>query len=369
MKIAVVLPGGVDRSGERRVIPAFLALLRRLAASAEVHVFPLAQEQLPGSWTVAGAKVHNVGSRATALRLLAAVRAEHGRGAFDLVQSLFSGNNALLALLVARILRVPLAVHVAGGELVGLRDIGYGGGLDWIGRIRERLVLRAADAVTAASRPMIDLLSSVGVEAGRLPLGVDLSTWPARAPRRRDVTLPVRLIHIASLNRVKDQTTLLRCLAQVATRGVEFHLDIVGEDTLGGEIQALCARLGLDRCVRFHGFLTQTGLRPLIELSDIALISSCHEAGPLTVLEAAVAGVPTVGTRVGHIAEWAPHAAVAVPVGDADAMADAICALIADEDRRLKLATAAQALALEENADFTGRQFVALHSRLCRLER
>ncbi len=37
------------------------------------------------------------------------------------------------------------------------------------------------------------------------------------------------------------------------------------------------------------------------------IISSRHEAGPLAVLEAAVKGVPTVGTAVGHIAEWAPQ--------------------------------------------------------------
>jgi hypothetical protein len=39
------------------------------------------------------------------------------------------------------------------------------------------------------------------------------------------------------------------------------------------------------------------------------VVSSRHEAGPVAVLAAAVAGVPTIGTCVGHIAERAPSAA------------------------------------------------------------
>ena len=57
MKIALVVPGGVDRSGEVRVIPALLALIRRLAAAHDVHVFALAQEPGPGAWMLEGAHV------------------------------------------------------------------------------------------------------------------------------------------------------------------------------------------------------------------------------------------------------------------------------------------------------------------------
>jgi glycosyltransferase involved in cell wall biosynthesis len=50
--------------------------------------------------------------------------------------------------------------------------------------------------------------------------------------------------------------------------------------------------------------MTQRQLRPIVEAADLMILSSCHEAGPLVMLEAAVAGVPTVGTAVGHIREW-----------------------------------------------------------------
>ena len=44
MKVALIVPGGVDRSGEYRVIPVLLALMHRLTPYHELHVFALAQE-------------------------------------------------------------------------------------------------------------------------------------------------------------------------------------------------------------------------------------------------------------------------------------------------------------------------------------
>ena len=75
MKLALVVPGGVDRGGEFRVIPALLALIERLACTHEVHVFALQQEAVAGRWELAGATVHNIGTGWTRLRAIAAVRA------------------------------------------------------------------------------------------------------------------------------------------------------------------------------------------------------------------------------------------------------------------------------------------------------
>ena len=101
-----------------------------------------------------------------------------------------------------------------------------------------------------------------------------------------------------------------------------------------------------------------------MERADILLMSSRHEAGPLVVLEAAIAGVPTVGTNVGHVADWAPHAAVAVAVGDADALARETMALIADEPRRLSIAREAQRRAIAIDADFTAATFERIYDEM-----
>jgi glycosyltransferase involved in cell wall biosynthesis len=361
VKIAIIVPGGLDRTGDYRVIPALLALIARLSSGHEIHVFALRQELRPGNWDLAGARIHNIGVGHTIARAISAILLEHRSSPFQLVQAIWSGAPGFVAAVAATFLRLPYIVHVAGGELTALGEIGYGGRLRWVGRMREAIVLRAARIVTAASVPMVESLALLGIAARRLPLGVDLESWPARKPVRRDFDSPARLIHVASLNRVKDQTTLLRALAALSESGLEFHMDVVGEDTLHGEIQALAIRLGLSAKVRFHGFLTQRELLPLVQSAHLMIVSSRHEAGPLVVLEAAVVGVPTVGTAVGHIAEWAPLAAASVPVGDWAALANAVAAVLRDEDLRLRIAREAMHRAVLEDADYTARCFQSIY--------
>jgi glycosyltransferase involved in cell wall biosynthesis len=364
MRIAMVVPGGVDRSGEYRVIPALLALIERLSLHSDVQVIALSQEDQPGAWELAGARIHNIGVRHTRLRAVHAIYRMHRSSPFDVIHAIWSGNCGLVAAAAGRLLGIPNLIHVAGGELVSIPDIGYGGVQTWRGRLREALVLRGVSTVTAASAPAIETLSHLGVAAHRVPLGVDLKSWPPRNPVHRDHDRPARLIHVASLNRVKDQSTLLRALAALMKSGPRFEMDVVGDDTLHGEIQALANQLGLSERVRFRGFLPQRQLRPVLEAADLMVHSSRHEAGPLVTLEAAVAGVPTVGTMVGHIAEWAPDAAMSVPIGDWARLAGAIHQLLEDEDLRLRIAREAFKRAVREDADYTAECFRALYARL-----
>ena len=364
MRIALVVPGGVDRSGEYRVIPAVIALIARLAKHHDVQVFALKQEARAGEWDLAGAHIRNIGVGQTVLRAVRSIYTQHCLAPFDIVHAIWSGGPGLIAATSGKILGIPSLIHIAGGELVSMADIAYGGARTWHGRLREAGILRAASALTGASAPVIESLAKRGLSARRVPLGVDLSAWPPRPPVRRDSTRPARLIHVASLNRVKDQPTLLRALVSLLRAGVRFELDIVGEDTLHGEVQALAATLGLAGRVRFRGFLPQRELRPLVEAADLMLLSSRHETGPLAVLEAAVAGVPTVGTAVGHLCEWSPYAAVAVPPGDWARLAQATAEILENEELRLRIAGEALRRAVREDADNTADRFAALYMDL-----
>jgi glycosyltransferase involved in cell wall biosynthesis len=366
MRIALVVPGGVDRSGERRVIPALLWLIERLGRAHDVRVFALRQERRPGNWWLNGAVIQNIGWPLTVPRAVAAIRREHARSRFDLVHCIWGGEVALAGVAAARSVGIPVLVHLAGGELAALRDIAYGGQLRWHRRVLDRWSLRHANGVTAASAPVIELAQKIGVEAHRVPLGVDLAAWPQEAPRPRARDERVRLIHVASLNRVKDQSTLLRAIRRLRDAQLDLQLDVVGDDTLEGAMQRLAAELRIADHVRFHGFRTQRELRPLMGSAHIHLVSSRHEAGPLALLEAAVAGVPTVGTAVGHLREWADGAAICTPVGDDAALAAGIRGLVADDGERVRVALEAQRRAVAEDADFTMRCFERLYREVVR---
>jgi glycosyltransferase involved in cell wall biosynthesis len=364
MKVAILVPGGLDRSGEQRVIPALLWLIERLAREVEVHAFAFAPAETYERYELLGAHVHATAKGLRSVRAGAAVLAEHARGRFDVLHAFWASRPGTVAVPLGHMLRIPVIVHFAGGETAALPDIGYGSLCNRRGRLAIRSVLRAATVVTAPSRPIVEAAARLGREPVRLPLGVARDAWPPCPPRPRDTTRPARLIHVASLNHVKDPFTLLGALSRLAERGAAFTLDIVGEDTLHGLVEARAHSLGIADRVRFAGFRTQSELRPLVLSADLMVMASRHEAGPIAVLEAAMSGVPTAGTAVGHLLEWAGTAAAVAPPGDAEALAHAIDALLQDESRRLALAAAAHVYAVSEDADYTAARVLELYRQL-----
>ena len=368
MRLAIVVPGGVDRSGTERVIPALLWLIERLARRHVVHVFALAQEPRPGDWMLRGAAVHNLGLAARARwpgeALFAAgrrlARGLSAHGPFDVVHAFWANNPGLLAARAARALGIPTVVSLAGGELARLPDIAYGGQLHLKERLKTSWALRLASRVTAASLPIVEDARAHGVAADLVRLGVPLESFAEPLPRDASP----RLLLVGSLNRVKDVPTALRAFRRVVDVMPAARLDVVGEDVLGGEALREASVLGLARHVTFHGFLTSGALLPFYRRADLLVHSSRHEAGPLVVLEAAACRVPTVGTAVGHIRELAPEGAVAVPVGDDAALAAGILGLLGEEPRRRAMGEAARSWARAHDADATAAAFERIYAEV-----
>jgi glycosyltransferase involved in cell wall biosynthesis len=274
------------------------------------------------------------------------------------LHAFWAAGPGVLGAIASRLLRVPLVLTLPGGDVADRPDIGFGALSTARGRMMVRLAVAGASAVNTPSDEMARLAAEAGIAAETIPLGVALDRWPPAPPRTRCDGAPLRLLHVANLNRVKDQPTLLRALALLERRGVAFSLETAGFDALGGRIQRLRAELGLQDDIRFLGFVPHDRLRPLFDRADLLLVSSVHEAGPLVMLEAAVAGLPTVGTAVGHIVDFAPEGAACVAIGDPGALAEAIERFAGDESLRLRVASTAQQRALRIDAAFTCRAFL-----------
>jgi len=367
MRIALVVAGGVDASARDHVVPAVLWLVERLARRHDVHVFVLHYHRTPRSYQLLGATVHDLGRvdgppglrRArVALRLRRAIAAH---GPFDVLHA-YWGMPAVVATRVGLGLRIPVVVTLDSGELVALDDIRYGLQRRWIDRRAIAAMLRRAARVTVCTSYTAAMPPLGGRHVEIVPIGVDPLLFPAAA--HTDAP-PYRLIRVGSLNPVKDYPMLLRAMAAIVAQLPATHLDIVGEDTLGGAVQAHSRALGLERHVTFHGFQPTAALAGLYARAHVHVVSSRHEAASVAMLEAACAGVPTVGTRVGYAADWAGEGrAVAVPVGDAAALAAATAALLRDRSRREQIASAAREWALAHDADWTAAAFERIYSEL-----
>lgn len=369
MKIALIAPGGFDRSGSERVLPVFVSLVERLAMNHEVYVYTLYQYPEPQVFGLVGAIIRNLGYRRRPWRdpseLWHAVRvvlADHRRLRFDLIHGLWANESGLLAGLAARIGKVPGVVTAMCGEVVALPAIRYGAQLGWKGRLLVGAALRLPQVVTCESQYALRLIQPHRPDTRLLTFGPDCQRFTP--PSQLPTGPPWNLLHVASLNRVKDQATLLRAFARIHRAAPQTHLDIIGTDTLQGEIQRLACDLGLADALTFHGFQTQERVVSAMQKAHLLLHSSLSEAAPLVFLEAAACRLPTVGTSVGLIADHAPDAAIAVPVGDDAALAQAALELLADEPRRRSLGECAYALTRNCNADTTARQVEALYREL-----
>jgi glycosyltransferase involved in cell wall biosynthesis len=370
MRIGLVVSGGVDRSGRERVTPSLLWLIERLAHRHDVHVFVLHYYPRPCSYPLLGATVHDIGRvdgarilrrRRRRQRLSAAIDAN---GPLELLHA-YQGMPAVVSAPVAGRLGMPFVVTLDSGELTAIRDIGYGLQLRWLDRRGIAAAARAAARVTVATSFMAGLVPEdfsrdpVAV----IPLGVDASAFP---PGPHVEGPPWRLLRVASINRVKDHSTLLRALALLVDRGLDVQLDIVGEDTMDREARSLASTLGVGSRVTFHGFQPTDRLAPFFARAHLHVVSSRHEAAGVVVLEAAAAGLATVGTSVGYVADWHPDRAQAVPVQDPAALASAIGELLRDPRRRGQLASAAREWTLAHDADWTTAQFERVYGEVIR---
>ena len=365
MNVVLVVPGGVDKSGKERVVPVLLWLIEHLAQRHQVLVVALSQYEQFCDYSLLGAKVVNLGQingRINELKLprrLWQFRRAINLGGWkpDVVHAFGAGECGVLATMIGRWWRVPVVVSIWSGELVWLPQIGYGWQANGRSRLPVSTSIRLAQAVTAGSQYALKPLNGQG---HCIPLGVvtdALTTSVKRLSRP-----PWRLLHVAHVNRVKDQETLLKAVRFVIDVVPDVVLDWFGTDTLNGRLQAEVSRLQLKHVVRFHGQRPFAELIPFYQQAHLFVQSSLHESQGVAVCEAAAAGVPTVGTAVGLVAELAPQAATAVPVGDASAIAQAIIDLLHQPSKRETMGQVAQQWAFAHDMAWTVKQFETLYS-------
>lgn len=109
------------------------------------------------------------------------------------------------------------------------------------------------------------------------------------------------------------------------------------------EVRAEIERLDTARVVTLLGSVEDALLAALYRGATTVCHTSRAEGFGMTCLEAMAAGSPLVASDIPSVRELTAGAAVLVPIDDADALSDALAALLADEDRRRELADAGRA--------------------------
>lgn len=159
---------------------------------------------------------------------------------------------------------------------------------------RVRRALRFTHTIVAATSENGRMLSD---HFGVTPILIQENAIPDdairdRATRRAPLSLPVRLIWIASLDWRKSPDLLLDALSQMTADN--WSLDLVGTGSLLEWTRSRARDLGLADRITFHGQIPRLEVQELLAKADLHLITSMAEGNPTTIWEAMAAGVPTL---------------------------------------------------------------------------
>jgi glycosyltransferase involved in cell wall biosynthesis len=259
---------------------------------------------------------------------------EHARG-FDVAH--VHGHHHLPGAIAAgelRRARVPYLVEPNGtAPIRGRRRLAKAA----FDRSFGRGVLRGARGVIAVTEAERAQLEALGVEPGRLcvlpnPLDLDEFAGFAR-PAPRAPAEPRRVLYLGQLLPRKQVDVLVRALAALPG---STELEIAGND--GGcerSLRELVQRLGLGPRVRFAGLLRGRERLQALAAADVVAYAGRDEVFGLVPLEALLCGTPVVvandsgcGEVIGRVG-----GGLAVPPGDAAALARAIARVLAEPER------------------------------------
>jgi glycosyltransferase involved in cell wall biosynthesis len=147
-------------------------------------------------------------------------------------------------------------------------------------------------------------------------------------------------------------------MAEVVSRLPEAILAVAGEGDLLEDSIERSASLG--ESIRFLGW--RQDLAPLYAAADVVAISSDNEGMPVTLIEAAMAGIPAVTTDVGSAGEVVVDGVTGYVVPpDVEALAEGLVGLLTDHEIRARMGGEARLRAEEL---FGVERLVADHARL-----
>jgi colanic acid/amylovoran biosynthesis glycosyltransferase len=225
----------------------------------------------------------------------------------------------------------------------------------------RRRLRRQGDLFLCTSGFIRDRVLEMGFPEARTRvhyIGVDCRAIDPRHPAEETATI----LHVARLVEVKGTRYLIRAFDRLARRSANAELAIIGDGPLKRSLEALVKSLGLERRVRFLGALPHAQVLAWMRRAAMLVLPSVRtstgrvEGLGMVLLEAAAAGVPVVGSRIGGIPEGIVdrQTGFLVPEKDPAALARRMADLLDDPAMRRGMGARARAL-VEERFDI-GRQ-------------
>ncbi|QDK81073.1 glycosyltransferase family 4 protein [Spirosoma sp. KCTC 42546] len=245
---------------------------------------------------------------------------------YTIIHAFWAFPSGTLALMIGKLLGIKTAITVAGGEVTSIPAINYGLFQSGLTKNFIKYTAKYVDVLIAPSHYQSKKLNSALSyrKIVVIPFGIDLAKFPVT---EKTLESPYQFIYLGDINKVKDLPTLIKTFQKI-TQYVDAQLDVLGLDTLDGEIQALAKQMDLSDKVTFHGRQPNRELTTYLRQAHILLHTALSDAQIVAVNEALASGVVVCGTRVGLIDDLENRITLAAPVGDINALVENVLLLI-----------------------------------------
>jgi glycosyltransferase involved in cell wall biosynthesis len=220
----------------------------------------------------------------------------------------------------------------------------HGGNLAHFSRGREKRVrrlLRKAYGVTTPSHFLQEALKPLRGDIAYLPNAIEVGHYSFRARQ----TLAPKMVWLRALHEIYEPQMAVKVLAQLQIEFPALRLAMVGPDKgVGEQVKSLAQSLNVSETLELVGSIPKDKVPEALNEHDIFLNTTKIESFGVSVLEAAACGLCIVTTDAGELPYlWQhEHDALIVPVGDADAMANAVRRLLTEPELAARLSANAR---------------------------
>jgi glycosyltransferase involved in cell wall biosynthesis len=194
-----------------------------------------------------------------------------------------------------------------------------------------------------------------------MPPGLQIGQLPNKSDALKFYGLPTQTLQCAFIGRVtkiKRPDRFLDVVCEIKKRGVAIEFFIAGDGELLENCRDRVSREELP--VKFLGW--QSDIEKVLSAADMVVLTSDNEGTPLSLIQAGMAGLPVVTTRVGSVPEVVLDGVTGIITSlDVQEIADAIEKLAGNRDLRDQMGSAARTFTM---ANFGVNRLVHDHEQL-----
>lgn len=171
------------------------------------------------------------------------------------------------------------------------------------------LLFESADVITANTKYLADKIEQLDCPLEKLkivPVGVDTEFF--NSLNRKEKTNPIlKLINVGRLDPVKGHKYLIEIVNQIIKKGVDVHLDIIGDGDERSNLEQLIQKYNLSENIKLVGKKTQSEIKEMYLNSDLYVFAAVplpdgrRETQGLATLEAQACGLPVIAYDSGGV--------------------------------------------------------------------